>query len=252
VARWVLPALLAFLLGCAGPSVVGSTKEGFPIVRIPLRLSSVYLIEAKRPVLIDSGTVGDMADLDQALKDQGVWLSQAALVVLTHGHADHAGLAADIRAKSGAEIWLGEGDLPLARAGHSGDLAATGAVAQGLKPFITTVYEDFEPDVAVRAPMSLAPYGIDGEVLPMPGHTKGSLVVVLGNQTAFVGDMMMGGLGGLVFADRPAEHLYEADREANRKNIERLVKRGVVTFYLGHGGPLRREDVIKAFGILER
>lgn len=247
---WLI--LCALLLGCAGPTVVGSTKEGFPILRVDLRLSSVYVLEAKRPILIDTGTPGDLPDLEQALKDQGIWPSRIALIVLTHGHADHAGLAADLRDESGAPIWMGEGDLPLARAGDSGHLAATGAVASGIKPFITTVYRDFEPDVAVTAPMSLAPFGIDGEVLPMPGHTKGSLVVVLGNQTAFVGDIMMGGLGGLVFADRPKEHLYEADRDANRKNIETLIHRGVVTFYLGHGGPVSRKDVMKEFGITER
>jgi hydroxyacylglutathione hydrolase len=250
----LLPALLllALLVGCGGPTVVGSTKEGFPVVRITLRLSNVYLIEAKRPVLIDAGTVGDMYDLDQALEDRGVWPSQVALVVVTHGHADHAGLAADIREKSGAAIWLGEGDVPLARAGQNDSLAPTSVLALTLKPFFTSVYRDFEPDVAVTSPVSLLPYGIDGEVFQMPGHTKGSLVVVLANQTAFVGDMMMGGLGGLVFPSSPREHLYQADRDANRRNIETLVKRGIVTFYLGHGGPVSREDVMKAFGIAER
>ena len=250
--RRSLVLLSVLVLGCAGPTVVGRTKEGFPVVEITLRLSNVYLIEANRPVLIDSGTVGDMHDLNRALEDQGVWPSRIALVVLTHGHADHAGLAADIREKSGAAIWLGAGDLPLARAGENDPLRPTSVLAATVKPFITSVYRDFEPDVAVTGPMSLAPYGIDGEVVPMPGHTKGSLVVILGNQTAFVGDMMMGGVGGLVFPSSPREHLYQADREANRRNLESLVKRGIVTFYLGHGGPVSREDVVKAFGIAER
>jgi hydroxyacylglutathione hydrolase len=248
----ILAALVGLLLGCAGPTVVGRTGEGFPVVRVTLRLSNVYVIDAKRPILIDSGTVGDLHDLEQALKDQGVWPSQVALVVLTHGHADHAGLAADIRDESGAAIWMGAGDLPLARAGENDVLSPTSVVAASVKPFITSVYRDFEPDVAVTSPMSLAPYGIDGEVVPMPGHTKGSLVVILGNHTAFVGDMMMGGLGGLLFPTSPREHLYQADREANRRNLESLVKRGIVTFYLGHGGPVSREDVMKAFGIAER
>jgi glyoxylase-like metal-dependent hydrolase (beta-lactamase superfamily II) len=210
-------------------------------------------VQARRPILIDSGTVGDKEDLERALEERHVFPSKIALVILTHGHADHAGLAADIREESGAAVWLGEGDLPLARAGHNDDLQPTSVTALLLKPFITSVYREFEPDLAVSAPTSLAAFGVEGEVVPMPGHTKGSLVVLLGNHTAFVGDMMMGGsLGGLISPSSPGEHYYQADREANRRNIEALVKRGVMTFYLGHGGPVSRDDVIRAFGVADK
>ena len=82
----------------------------------------------------------------------------------------------------------------------------------------------------------------------MPGHTRGSLVVVLSNKTAFVGDMMLGGsLAGMFFPSSPGEHYYQADPEQNRRNIHTLLAQGIETFYLGHGGPVSREDVIAAF-----
>lgn len=102
----------------------------------------------------------------------------------------------------------------------------------------------------MREPVNLAPWGIDGEVIAMPGHTAGSLVVRLSNQAAFVGDMILGGsLGGALSPHSPGEHYFHADQPQNRRNIAELVKQGVETFYLGHGGPVTRADVIKAFDL---
>jgi hydroxyacylglutathione hydrolase len=245
----ILSLWFCLLSGCATSTVVGHSAEGANIVQIPLRLSNVFLIQGKTPVLIDSGTVGDKDDLIHALEDNGVWPSRLGLIVLTHGHADHAGLAADLRTVSMAPIAIGKGDLPLVRKGDSDHLSPTNVTGAALKPFITTVYQDFEPDIVVSDTMSLAPWGIDGKVVSMPGHTPGSLVVILANDQAFVGDMMLGGILGLVFTSSPSEHYYEADRAQNRKNIETLVHMGIKTFYLGHGGPVSQKDVIQAFGI---
>jgi hydroxyacylglutathione hydrolase len=248
-----LAILCVSLLGCATSNVVGRTADGHRILQMKLRLSNAYVIEARGsrgPVLVDTGTVGDHDDIVHALEDNGFFPSHLGLIVVTHGHADHAGLAADLRTMSGAPIMLGEGDLPLARRGSNDVLQPTSVTASLLKPFITSVYQDFEPDIAVRDPVSLLPWGVDGTVLAMPGHTKGSIVIVLSNHSAFVGDMMLGGaLGGLVSPSSPGEHYFQADRVENRKNIEALVRMGVRTFYLGHGGPVSRDDVIHAFDI---
>jgi hydroxyacylglutathione hydrolase len=250
--RLALAAVLAVALastGCTATTTVGTTPEGAPIVRIPLRLSSVYLIKSRPPVLIDSGTLGDMEDLTRGLHENGVMVGQLGLVIVTHGHADHAGLAHDLREESAARVVLGAGDLPLAAAGRNDDLNPMSFMGKVLKPFITSFYPPFEPDVAVREPIDLKSIGIDGRVVAMPGHTAGSIVVLLANHTAFVGDMMAGGaLGGLVFPHDPNEHYYQADPAANRRNIAALIGMGVETFYLGHGGPVSRADVIATFG----
>ncbi len=211
----------------------------------------MFLIRARTPILVDSGTIGDMDDLSAALAERGVAASSVSLVVLTHGHADHAGLAADLQKLARATIMLGAGDLPLAAAGHDDDLRPTGFLGALLKPFITSVYPELVPDVVVgpNAPVDLRPWGLDGKVVEMPGHTPGSVVVLLADHSAFVGDMIAGGdLGGLISPHSPREHLYQADPAENRRNIRKLLDLGVETFYLGHGGPVRRADVIAAFG----
>jgi hydroxyacylglutathione hydrolase len=242
-----LAALAALVLSSCTPwHTVGRTPEGAPIVQIPLQLSNVYLLEAKVPVLVDTGTLGDMEDLTHALAENGVWPGRIGLIVVTHAHADHAGLAAPLRERSMAKVVLGAGDLEAARRGHNDLLLPTSLTASLLRPLIPSIFPELEPDVVVREPLSLKPWGIDGQVVAMPGHTPGSVVVILANHTAFVGDMMAGGVfGGALFPHSPQEHYYQADPAQNRRNIRTLLDLGIETFYLGHGGPVARADVLK-------
>lgn len=251
IALHVLSACLLLSTGaCTPTAVVGNAPGGAPIVRVPLRLSNVHVIQASRPVLVDAGTIGDMADLLTALEDRKISARNLGLVVLTHGHADHSGLAFDLRRLSGATLMMGAADVALAQKGENDVLRPTSFTATLLKPFITSIYPSFEPDIAVKAGADgdLRPWGVDGKAIAMPGHTSGSIVVVLSDNSAFVGDMMMGGsFGGAIFPSSPGEHYYHADREQNRRNIKTLLDRGVEKFYLGHGGPVVRADVIAAF-----
>lgn len=249
LSRCLLLFCVLWLAGCTSSAVVGKAPGGAEIVRIPLRLSNVHVVKTQAPVLIDAGTLGDMDDLSRAFEEYGVRAKSIGLVVLTHGHGDHAGLAFDLRRTTGAKIMLGAGDLGLAAAGHNDELRPTSFFASLLKPFITDEYPELTPDIAVRDRVDLRPWGIDGNAIAMPGHTAGSLVVVMSDHSAFVGDMILGGaFGGAFFPSSPGEHYYQADREQNRRNIRTLLGMGVEKFYLGHGGPVSRADVVAAFG----
>ncbi len=59
-------------------------------------------------VLFDTGMGGEgkLAGLEQALAQAGFDLTDIGLVVCTHSHTDHYGLAAPITEASGAELWM--------------------------------------------------------------------------------------------------------------------------------------------------
>ena len=222
------------------------------VVQIKLRFSNVYIIRTTKPILIDSGTPKDLPLLVEELGKLGLKLKDLSLLVLTHSHSDHAGLAARLQ-REGVKVALGEGDVSMAKSGHNDDLKPTNFTAHLLKLFaIDPNFEPFTPDFVVTNELDLQPWGIDGWVVQMPGHTPGSLVLQLKDGRAFVGDMMLGGyLGGQFSPNKAGQHYFHADNERNLKNIQTLLSQPINTFYLGHGGPVDRSSVIEAFGARE-
>jgi glyoxylase-like metal-dependent hydrolase (beta-lactamase superfamily II) len=240
------------IFGCATSPAVGFTADGARIDEITLKQSNVYVIECAHPILIDTGTAADMNDLNAALADLGLRPYQFGLAIVTHAHHDHAGLANQLQKGYGVPIMLGAGDEEQAARGEDDKLKPQNLTGVFLKPWLVKDFPSFTPDIVVSAPMDLRSYGVNGTVMPMPGHTRGSIVVVLPNHAAFVGDEMLGGyFGGAFFPHHAGEHYYQADADQNRRNIDLLLDRGIETFYLGHGGPVNRESVASAFGSRE-
>lgn len=238
---------LLLTTSCAMP-VVGRTAENAEIVKIPLRMSNVWLVKTRTPVLIDAGTVGDMQALETALHEQGLTRRQIALVVLTHAHGDHAGLAAELR-EAGAQIMIGAGDRDRARTGKNDTLNPQGLEARLLRPFILDDFPELEADLVVEGEVDLSPWGIGGKAMQLPGHTAGSVAVVLDNHAAFVGDQVRGGnFDGVLFPTVAHEHYFHWDAVKNKSNLRKMLGLGIETFYPGHGGPLTRAEVQKVVG----
>ncbi len=75
---------------------------------------NLYVIAGDPLTLVDTGigTPEALAALEAGLAGHGLALADVKQVLLTHKHADHIGLAADIRERSGATVYIHEDDWP--------------------------------------------------------------------------------------------------------------------------------------------
>jgi hydroxyacylglutathione hydrolase len=203
------------------------------LIRIKCTISNCYLLLGERPVLVDTGAPGDLGRILSALKKHGVSPKQLALILLTHGHSDHAGCAAELKRRSGANIALHTGDAALARSGENGILAAQDLMGRIVRPFVNEPFEAFEPDLLFRDGFSLEPHGIKGRVLATPGHTPGSASVLLASGEAVIGDVLR---GSMLWPNKASPHFFCNDPESNTRSIVRLAREGLLRCHPGQFG----------------
>lgn len=203
------------------------------LVRIKGAISNCYLLLGDKPVLVDTGAPGDLKTILSALKKNRVEPQDLALILLTHGHSDHAGCAAELKRRTGARIAIQVGDVPLVRQGRNGMLTPQDTMGRIVRPFVDEQFEGFEPDLIFEEGIALAPYGLRGRVLPTPGHTQGSVSIVLANGEALIGDVLR---GSLVWPNQAREHYFCNNPVANQHSIVRLAREGLLRCHPGHFG----------------
>jgi glyoxylase-like metal-dependent hydrolase (beta-lactamase superfamily II) len=83
-----------------------------------------------------------------------------------------------------------------------------------------------------------------------PGHTAGSISLILPNGEAVVGDLLMGGfLGGLVRRGVPNVAYFQDDEREAQRSLRAVLATGARKLYVGHGGPLSAERIVTRFGL---
>ena len=77
--------------------------------------NDVYLLDGETTALVDTAVAIPevRAEFEAGLADHGVDVADIDAVVLTHWHPDHAGLAGEVQAESGADVYVHEADAPL-------------------------------------------------------------------------------------------------------------------------------------------
>lgn len=130
------------------------------------------LYDGDGAVLLDTGFPGDAGRIRRAMIEAGVGPRNVRAILLTHGHIDHAGNAAELKAWTGAPVFA----HPLEQAHIDGVYPYRGlARLTGLAEAAGRAVTGYRP-VKIDVPIS------DGDELPfwgglrvvhLPGHTQG-------------------------------------------------------------------------------
>lgn len=221
------------------------------ITPVKLSFSNAYLLTGRKTVIVDTGMPGEETKILRAAERAGVKTSDISLILHTHGHVDHAGSTAALAKTLGVPVAVHRADEDMMRTGTMRPLMALNAEGRLILPLVNRPFPPAAPDLLVDDTFDLTAFGVEGRILPTPGHTAGSISILLPDGAAIVGDVMMGGvMGGNLFGSRPNYHYFAEDLNAVHASIRALLGAGVTTFYVGHGGPLARADVEKRFALV--
>lgn len=215
---------------------------------LPLGMLNSFIVLGEQPVLVDTGMPGAEGKILAALARVGFAPKQVALIIITHRHVDHIGGAAALKEVTGAPVAIHSADAEWLRRGEGGPRPPTGWAGRifNLTGLPAQRAKPCEPNILFEQDFALEKYGIGGGlVLHTPGHTAGSVSVLLPDKNVLAGDLASGGLfiGGLALRNRARKPPYEDDPQTVRQSLDLLLKQGANSFYVGHGGPLSSKSV---------
>ena len=218
------------------------------IIQINLKLSNAFLLIGEKLVLVDTGTRNETSAIIRAFDKASLNIEDLSLIVHTHAHFDHCGSTADLQQKSGALVAIHKSDSQFFLEGKSVHIQSINLFGKFILPFMKDGYHTTKIDLLMDDEFDLHPYGINGKIISTPGHTPGSICVLLDTGDVIAGDLIGGGrLMGLLQPGRPRYHHWHWDFDLAKKSIARIMDLNPTRIFLGHGGPLEGKDAVRHF-----
>lgn len=217
---------------------------------IDFGFNQCYVIKSEGTVMIDGGPPNKVEDFMKVSEGIPVQPEDIQLIIITHGHFDHIGSAKEIKEVTGAKIVMHQLDTnylekPFQRV-PKGVGVWGGTLSMLLHiplPFIH--FPATQVDIVLGDEgMSLTDFGIPGRVIYTPGHTAGSVSVLLDSGDAFVGCLAQ---NKFPLRLSPGLPVLADSIEKVRESWKRLFELGVETVYPGHGKPFSADIIRKAF-----
>jgi len=209
---------------------------------------NAFIVRGERSIIVDTGIPGYGSRILKTMSRHDINPQDISLIIITHGHHDHTGSAAYLREKTGAPVAIHKGDVEALRTGINPPLCGVGGKGKFMvamsKMMKMPQVQGVAPQVILEKETDLADYGIQGTIMPTPGHTAGSVSVLLAGGCALVGDMIF---GGFVRKHSPGFPYFCQDIETASKSISDILDLKPKIFYAGHGGPFTGGQVWRKF-----
>ncbi len=215
------------------------------IYPIPLGIVQVFLLQTEQgSVLIDAGNPGHDQKILQACTAHGVDPQEISLIVITHCHSDHFGSLAILKERCGAKVAIHALEAEALSHGKDVEICPVTTMGHIFKRIIpkNVSIPGVDAEILIENELDLKEYGVNAQVISTPGHTPGSVSVVLEDEAAIIGDLIM---GGLIRQRVPNYPWFATDMSNVKKSITRILNFHPETVYASHGGPFAPETVAR-------
>jgi glyoxylase-like metal-dependent hydrolase (beta-lactamase superfamily II) len=216
------------------------TTKGSRVIRILSGRSNSYIVKSGLVnLLVDTGDKTSYNKLIKGLTSLNCFTLD--YIVLTHSHFDHCANTALLVQRYGCKVILSKIESPMVSEGITpipkGTLSVTKILSALGRKFESSFasYTPFTPDIEVEECYDLSIHGVNIKIIHTPGHSAGSLSILVDKEIALVGDAMFGVFPGSIlppFAD---------DTKQLFKSWQKLLDSGCTSFLPGHGKRIERK-----------
>jgi len=213
------------------------------VVTMPLSYTNCYLIQtAQGWILVDAGPQSVAGSFSRRLHKLGIDPKDIQLIVITHAHFDHVGSLTQIKKLCRCPVLAHPLEARLIESGEVVIPPGTNTLGtmiswMGRHSKCMLGFSETEVEITADQEFDLTGYGVAGKIIPTPGHTPGSLSVLLEDGQAVVGDLAMNiwrRSNFPIFAEHPGEIAASWDM---------LIKQGATVFYPAHGRRINVNDL---------
>ena len=223
-------------------------KESYKFHRLGLSNVSAYLIyKPGEAILVDCGNKGSEQKILKILTDLGLEPFMLKLLILTHVHFDHAGSARRLKELTGCRIMVHQSEEARLEEGFTPIPAGTRWKAKLLvaagRIFTRRIgtFPGTEADLLVKESFDLEEFGFPGKVIHTPGHTHGSMVVLMEGGELIGGDTIFGLEGKQHFPP------FAEDLSALLRSWKRIRDMQPVKLYPAHGRSFSYDSFLAEF-----
>jgi hydroxyacylglutathione hydrolase len=221
-----------------------STSSGYKIFQVLSGRSNVFLLTNNQTIILVDTSPEFMWKILQKRLD-GLNVEQIDLLILTHSHFDHAANAARIKEKYNAKVIIHQTEAKYLTTGNNIFPTGTNIITKFLvKTFVKqfksiTRYPSCDFDLTFDEYYDLSDFGFNGYLIHTPGHTQGSISVIIDNEIALVGDTMFGIFWWTVFPP------FASDQDLMLNSWEKLLNTKCQIFIPSHGSANKRSIIEK-------
>lgn len=211
------------------------------------RSNSYLLLSENVAVLVDTGKESSYPKLLKNLGGLDFSQKPERILVLSHSHFDHCQNACAFAESFGFNIFVGLAEESCVNQGFTPLPKGTGFVTRFLISIANRYlssrfgYRPFSPDVLVDDDVVLFENNPNISLLQTPGHSPGSISIIVDEEIALVGDALFGVFPNAVFPPYADDPLRLVD------SWTKLLHTKCKLFLPGHGRPISRNLLLKEY-----